>query len=119
LTPRTLTDSPTDRRYWKRLLRFAHLRSCGDPAGKLDCARASVSQPRPPEVSTQTARQTTLPTTWLGRTLRLQYVGAFGEGMETSGILLDLYPFGLVVNITGAKTVISWERVVLVELVGD
>jgi hypothetical protein len=55
----------------------------------------------------------------LGRTLRLQYVDAFGEGMETSGILLDLSPFGLVVNITGAKTVISGNRVVLVELVED
>ena len=70
-------------------------------------------------MSTQTTRQTTLPSTWLNRTLRLQYVDAFGEGMETSGILLDLSPFGLVVNITGAKTVISWERLVLVELVED
>jgi hypothetical protein len=70
-------------------------------------------------VSTQTARQTTLPTTWLGRTLRLQYVDAFGEGMETSGTLLDLSPFGMVANIRGAKTVISWERLVLVELVED
>jgi hypothetical protein len=70
-------------------------------------------------VSTQTAWETTLPTTWLNRTLRLQYVVAFGEGMETSGILLDLSPFGLVVNITGAQTDISWERLVLVELVED
>ena len=55
----------------------------------------------------------------MGRTLRLQYVDAFGEGMETSGILLDLSPFGMVVNITDAKTVISGDRVVLVELVED
>jgi hypothetical protein len=72
-------------------------------------------------VSTHTAPHPTptLPTTWSGRTPRLQYVDAFGEGMETSGTLLDLSSFGLIVNITGAKTVISWERLVLVELVED
>jgi len=70
-------------------------------------------------VSTQTARQTTLPTTWLGRTLRLQYVDAFGEGMETSGTLLDLSPVGMIVNIKGAKTLLSWDAVRVVELVED
>ena len=70
-------------------------------------------------MSTQTVRHPTLPTTWLNRTLRLQYVDAFGEGMETSGTLLDLSPFGMIVSFTGAKTVISWERLVLVELVED
>jgi hypothetical protein len=39
--------------------------------------------------------------------------------METSRTLLDLSSFGLIVNITGAKAVISWERLVLVELVED
>jgi hypothetical protein len=63
-------------------------------------------------VSTQTARQTTLPTTWLGRTLRLQYVDAFGEGMETSGTLLDLFPFGLVVSTRGnVWSLSSWWRI--------
>jgi hypothetical protein len=60
-----------------------------------------------------------LPSTWIERTLKATYTDCYGSGQETSGILLDLSPFGLVVNITGAKTVISWERLVLVELVED
>jgi hypothetical protein len=60
-----------------------------------------------------------LPSTWLERTLKVAYTDRYGSGQETSGILLDLSPFGLVVNITGANTVISWERLVLVELVED
>jgi hypothetical protein len=55
----------------------------------------------------------------LNRTLRVQYRNAFDEGVETSGILVGLSPFGMIVNIMGAKTVISWERLVLVELVED
>jgi hypothetical protein len=81
-------------------------------------------------VSTQTAwyrnaapldgsGRTALPSTWLNRTLRVQYRNAFDEGVETSGILVGLSPFGMIVNIMGAKTVISWERLVLVELVED
>jgi hypothetical protein len=47
------------------------------------------------------------------------YTDCYGSGQETSGTLLDLSPFGVIVSITGAKTVISWERLVLVELVKD
>jgi hypothetical protein len=60
-----------------------------------------------------------LPSTWLERTLRLLYVDAFGVAIETSGILLDLYPFGMVMNIKGAKTCLSWDVVRVVELVED
>jgi hypothetical protein len=109
------------------LLRFAHPRkNLWRPQGQArmpgrvfrdyverEAAKEGVS------VSTQTVRQTTLPPTWVGRTLRIQYVDAFGEGIETSGTLLDHSPFGLVVNIRGARTAISWERLVLVELVED
>jgi hypothetical protein len=33
--------------------------------------------------------------------------------------LLDLYPAGPVLNIAGAKTLVAWERLALVELVED
>jgi hypothetical protein len=33
--------------------------------------------------------------------------------------LLDLYPAGPVLNIGGAKTLLSWDRLVLCELVED
>jgi hypothetical protein len=60
-----------------------------------------------------------LPSTWVERTLRIQYTDAFGVGVETSGVLADLYPFGMVVNIAGAKTCLSWDAVRVVELVED
>src|SRR5215212_8673295 len=60
-----------------------------------------------------------LPSTWLERTLKLEYVDGFGVGQATSGTLLDLYPVGPVLNIGGAKTLLSWDRLVLCELVED
>ncbi len=60
-----------------------------------------------------------LPSTWLQRTLRVQYVDGFGAGVETSGTLLDYYPAGPVLNVGGAKTLLAWERLVLCELVED
>ncbi len=58
-----------------------------------------------------------LPSTWLNRTLRIDYVNGFGAGVETRGTLLDTYPAGPVLNIAGAKTLLCWERLVLCELV--
>ena len=60
-----------------------------------------------------------LPSTWLERTLKLEYVDGFGVGQETSGTLLDLYPAGPVLNVAGAKPLISWDRLVICELVED
>lgn len=60
-----------------------------------------------------------LPSTWTGRTLRVEYTDGFGAGVETSGTLLDVYPFGPVMNLDGAKTCLSWDVVRLVELVED
>jgi hypothetical protein len=60
-----------------------------------------------------------LPSPWLERTLRVAYVDCRGAGQETSGTLLDLYPAGPVLNIGGARTLLSWDRLVLCELVED
>ena len=60
-----------------------------------------------------------LPSTWLGRTLRISYVDCYGSGQETSGTLLDFFPAGLVLHIDGVKTLISWDRLVAVQLVED
>ena len=60
-----------------------------------------------------------LPSTWLERTLKVAYLEAFGAGVETSGTLLDLYPAGPVLGIGTTKTIISWDRLVLCELVND
>jgi hypothetical protein len=58
-----------------------------------------------------------LPSTWLERTLRVEYVDARGDGQAASGTLLDLYPFGPVLNVGGAKTVLSWDALRVVQLV--
>jgi hypothetical protein len=47
------------------------------------------------------------------------YTDCYGIGQETSRTLLDLYPAGPVLNIGGAKTLLSWDRLVLGELVED
>jgi hypothetical protein len=60
--------------------------------------------------------KTLLPATWLERTVRIEYIDAFGEGQKTSGKLLDLCPTGPVLGIGGARTVLAWDRLVLVEL---
>ena len=72
-----------------------------------------------PSLPKRTGPKGLLPSTWLERTLKLEYVDSFGAGVETSGTLLDLYPAGPVLNVAGAKTLICWERLVLCELVED
>ena len=60
-----------------------------------------------------------LPSTWIERPVRVSYVDCYGGGAETTGTLLDLYPAGPVLSISGAKTVVAWDRVVLCVLVED
>jgi hypothetical protein len=60
-----------------------------------------------------------LPSTWLERTLKVAYTDCYGSGQETSGTLLDLYPAGPILNLNGAKALISWVRLTVVELVED
>jgi hypothetical protein len=60
-----------------------------------------------------------LPSTWLERTLKIEYTDCYGSGQETSGTLLDFGPTGPILNIAGAKTLISWDRLAVVELVED
>jgi hypothetical protein len=49
-----------------------------------------------------------LPSTWLDRTLRIEYLDADGKAARTSGVFCDWFAFGPVFNLSGgAKTVIS------------
>jgi hypothetical protein len=73
-------------------------------------------QPTLPE---RTAPKGLLPSTWLTRTLKLEYVDGFGAGVEASGVLLDFYPAGPILNVEGVKKLICWERLVWCELVED
>ncbi len=59
-----------------------------------------------------------LPSTWLERALKIEYV-VCGELRHATGTLLDLYPAGPVLNVAGARTLIAWDTVAVVELVND
>ena len=59
-----------------------------------------------------------MPSTWIKRVLRLEYV-VCGELRETTGMLLDVYPADPVVNAGGARTLIAWAAIAEVELVED
>ncbi len=59
-----------------------------------------------------------LPSTWTERTLKLEYVVG-GELRTTEATLLDTYPAGPVVLAGGARTLISWDTIAVVELVND
>ncbi len=67
----------------------------------------------------QTRPRGLLPSTWVGRSLRLAYIDADGAAAETSATLLDWYGTGPVFSLNGAKTLIAWERIVMLELVSD
>jgi hypothetical protein len=72
-----------------------------------------------PSLPKRTGPKGLLPSTWLERTLELEYVDSFGVGQATSGTLLDLYPAPPRFSTGGAKTLLSWDRLVLCELVED
>ena len=69
-----------------------------------------------PALPKRTAPKGLLPSTWIERTLRVSYLDSYGAGLETSGTLLDFYPFGPVLSVAGTKTMISWDRLVVCEL---
>jgi hypothetical protein len=60
-----------------------------------------------------------MPLSWTQRTVRIQYTDAFGNGVESSGTLLDFYPIGPVLNLNGAMTMPSWDCIALFELQPD
>ncbi len=60
-----------------------------------------------------------LPSTWLNRELRLEYLDADDKATTATAVLLDWFPFGPCLNIGGARVLVSWERLVVVELVED
>ena len=76
---------------------------------------ASGERPLPRRVGTRGL----LPSTWLNRTLRVEYTDAAGRGATTSGTLADWTPVGPVLLVAGARTILAWECLRLIELVED
>ncbi len=60
-----------------------------------------------------------VPSTWLNREVRIEYVDAAGHPVTTAGTLLDWYPFGPALNLAGARTLLAWDRIAAMELVSD
>jgi hypothetical protein len=71
------------------------------------------------QVLDRTGQTPPLPSTWLRRNVRLEYRDCYGDGLETRGTLLELCPAGPVLNIGGAKTLLAWDSLTMVELVED
>ncbi len=59
-----------------------------------------------------------LPSTWLDHTLQIEYVVA-GELRTTTGVLLDLYPAGTILNVSGYRTLLAWETLATASMVPD
>lgn len=58
-----------------------------------------------------------LPLSWMNRPVRVDYTDASGRGQSASGTLLDFYPAGPIFAMNGgARTLIAWERLALLEL---
>jgi len=72
-----------------------------------------------PSLPKRSAPKGMLPSTWTNRTVRVEYTDCHGSGQETSGVLLDFFPVGPVLSMGGAKTLISWDRLTVVELIED
>ena len=64
-----------------------------------------------------TASKSLMPGSWVSRAVRCEYRDGDGRGQTLSGKLLDLYPAGPVVGANGCRMLISWDRLVLCELV--
>jgi hypothetical protein len=56
------------------------------------------------------------PSTWQGRTLKVEYIDGNGMGQSTTGTFLETYPTGPILSIAGAKTLFNYDRIVLYEL---
>jgi hypothetical protein len=63
--------------------------------------------------------RTMLPSSWISRAVKIEYVGAGGEMQQTSATLLDWCGMGPVFSLGGARTVVGWDRLVLCELADD
>jgi hypothetical protein len=72
-----------------------------------------------PSLPKRQAPKGLLPTTWVGRTLKISYMDADGLGTESTGTLLDLYPFGPVLSLSGERTALAWDALRSVTLVSD
>ncbi len=72
-----------------------------------------------PSLPRRSGARTMLPSTWIERSVRVSYVDVHGQGVETSGTLLDWCALGLILNLAGEKSVLAWDCLRAVVLIND
>jgi hypothetical protein len=85
----------------------------------IDMAAPVAVMPDARVLPRRVAARSMLPSTWMGRSLRVEYVGADGKGQKTSGTYHDHCGTGIVLRAHGTRMIFSWDRIVLAELVAD
>ena len=63
--------------------------------------------------------RTMLPLSWLGREALVEYTSSDGRGVSTSATLLDWCGLGIICAIAGARSIVAWDAIRIVELRGD
>jgi hypothetical protein len=59
------------------------------------------------------------PASWLRHRARIAYDNGTSKGGDLSGVLLEWCGAGLIVQANGSKSLLPWERVVMVELLEE
>ncbi len=72
-----------------------------------------------PAVPKRNGARSMLPSTWIARSVRVSYVDVHGEGMESTGTLLDWCALGVILNLAGQRTVLAWDSLRAVVLIND
>ena len=61
--------------------------------------------------------KTLVPSSWLDRTVLVEYINASGKATKIDATLIELYPFGpCIAARNGEKQLISWDRLVEIHL---
>jgi hypothetical protein len=76
-------------------------------------AQGSIPLPK------RSGARTLLPETWLGRSVRVTYLDAFGSGAESTATLLDWCGHGAIMSLSGERTVLAWDALRTVTLTND
>jgi hypothetical protein len=60
-----------------------------------------------------------IPLTWLDREALVEYMSSDSRTVSTSATLLDWCGLGIICAIAGARSIVAWDAIRIVELRGD
>ena len=70
-------------------------------------------------LSKRNGLRTMIPLTWLGWEALVEYLTSDGEGVSTSATILYCHGLGIICTIAGARSIVAWDAIRIVELRGD